>query len=100
MPEGQTQECCDSHSNVPVWDHPLDLHYSTNSLQGAPKILLQIFSRDHYNRILFLAYGLSAIPLQPGSHKIRCHTWKPIGNNNNFLKTDNLQKKLFVNVCF
>lgn len=78
--EGQTQECCDFYTNIPVWDHPVDLHYTTQTLQGSPKLLLQIFCRDEHARVLFIAYGVSSIPLTPGSHTITCHTWKPIGD--------------------
>ncbi|XP_024942931.1 tectonic-3 [Cephus cinctus] len=78
--EGQTQECCDSYTESPVFDHPLDLHYTTQTLQGSPKLLLQIFCRDNHSRILFVAYGVSTIPLTPGFHSIECYTWKPIGD--------------------
>lgn len=78
--EGQTQECCDLYSKEPVWDHPIDLHFSTQTLQGSPKLLLQVFCRDEFNRIVFLSYGTCSVPLKPGVHSIDCHTWKPIGN--------------------
>ncbi|XP_066599531.1 B9 domain-containing protein 2 [Prorops nasuta] len=78
--EGQTQESCDLYKNIPVWDHPIDIHYTTHSLQNSPKLLLQIFSRDNYGRLLFHAYGVCSIPLSPGYHSVKCHTWKPIGN--------------------
>ncbi|XP_008555137.1 tectonic-1 isoform X2 [Microplitis demolitor] len=78
--EGQTQECRDLYRKKLAWDHPIDLHYTTHTIQGSPKLLLQIFSRDNYGRILFTAYGTCSVPLTPGFHQITCHTWKPIGN--------------------
>ncbi|XP_076548891.1 tectonic-3 [Osmia lignaria lignaria] len=84
--EGQTQESCDLYINEPVWDHPIDLHYTTQTLQNSPKLLLQIFFRDEHERILFGAYGSCNIPLSPGLHFIECHTWKPIGNWKDRLK--------------
>ncbi|XP_076235710.1 tectonic-1 [Calliopsis andreniformis] len=78
--EGQTQEGWDIYTKESIWDHPIDLHYTTQTLQNSPKLLLQIFSRDTYDRILFTSYGICNIPLSPGSHSIECHTWKPIGN--------------------
>ncbi|CAD6223104.1 GSCOCG00005396001-RA-CDS [Cotesia congregata] len=78
--EGQTQECRDFYRKKLAWDHPIDLHYTTHTLQGSPKLLLQIFSRDNYGRILFTAYGTCSVPMIPGFHQIKCHTWKPIGN--------------------
>ncbi|XP_020286033.1 B9 domain-containing protein 2-like isoform X2 [Pseudomyrmex gracilis] len=71
--EGQTQESCDLYTNNPVWDHPVDLHYSTQTLQNSPKLLLQVFCRDTYGRILFLSYGVHSIPLSPGNWKDRLH---------------------------
>ncbi|XP_076475237.1 tectonic-3 [Bombus vancouverensis nearcticus] len=78
--EGQTQESCDLYTNKPVWDHPIDVHYTTQTLQNSPKLLLQIFHRDTHGRVLFGSYGVCNIPLSPGLHSIKCHTWKPIGN--------------------
>nr|XP_012135228.1 PREDICTED: tectonic-3-like [Megachile rotundata] len=78
--EGQTQESCDIYINEPIWDHPIDLHYTTQTLQNSPKLLLQIFFRDTHGRVLFGSYGICNIPLSPGLHCIECHTWKPIGN--------------------
>ncbi|XP_015111822.1 B9 domain-containing protein 2 [Diachasma alloeum] len=79
-PEGQTQECQNLYTGKPTWSHPIDLHYSTQSIQGAPKLLIQVFCRDNYGRILFIAYGICPVPLTPGFHEVKCHTWKPIGN--------------------
>ncbi|XP_058799488.1 B9 domain-containing protein 2-like [Phymastichus coffea] len=84
--EGQTQECCDPYSNEPIWDHPVDIHFATQTLQGSPKVLLQVFCRDEFNRILFVSYGTCSIPLKPGFHSVECHTWKPIGNWHDRLK--------------
>ncbi|XP_076295297.1 tectonic-3 [Lasioglossum baleicum] len=78
--EGQTQESCDLYTNEPFWDHPVDIHYTTQSLHNSPKLLLQIFCRDTHERILFTSYGVCNVPLSPGLHSIECHTWKPIGN--------------------
>lgn len=77
--EGQTQECRDLYNNKSAWNHPIDLHYTTQTLQRSPKLLVQIFARDNHGRVLFIAYGTSSVPLIPGSHEIKCHTWKPIG---------------------
>ncbi|KYM79603.1 B9 domain-containing protein 2 [Atta colombica] len=77
--EGQTQESCDFYTNNPVWDHPIDLHYTTQTIQNSPKLLLQVFGRDNYGRIIFLSYGVYNVPVSSGSYVLDCHTWKPIG---------------------
>ncbi|XP_018377352.1 PREDICTED: tectonic-3-like [Trachymyrmex cornetzi] len=76
--EGQTQESCDFYTNNPVWDHPVDLHYTTQTIQNSPKLLLQVFGRDNYGRIIFLSYGVYNVPVSSGSYVLDCHTWKPI----------------------
>ncbi|XP_018315478.1 tectonic-3 [Mycetomoellerius zeteki] len=76
--EGQTQESCDFYTNNPVWDHPVDLHYTTETIQNSPKLLLQVFCRDNYGRIIFLSYGVYNVPVSSGSYVLDCHTWKPI----------------------
>ncbi|XP_044009827.1 B9 domain-containing protein 2-like [Aphidius gifuensis] len=78
--EGQTQESRDTFTEKPYWSHPIDIHYTTQTIQASPKLLLQVFCRDKYSRILFVAYGVCTVPLSPGQHKIKCYTWKPIGN--------------------
>jgi hypothetical protein len=87
--EGQTQESCDLYTNNPIWDHPIDLYYTTQTLQNSPKLLLQVFCRDNYGRVLFLSYGVHNIPLSPGSHILECHTWKPIGTSFQHIKYHN-----------
>ncbi|XP_071647989.1 tectonic-3 isoform X4 [Temnothorax longispinosus] len=75
---GQTQESYDLYTNNSIWDHPIDLHYTTQTLQNSPKLLLQVFCRDNYGRLIFLSYGVYNVPLSPGSYILDCHTWKPI----------------------
>ncbi|XP_032676754.1 B9 domain-containing protein 2-like [Odontomachus brunneus] len=94
LEEGQTQESCDFYVNNPIWDHPIDLHYTTKTLQNSPKLLLQVFCRDNYERILFLSYGIYNVPLSPGSHILECHTWKPVGNWKDKLQNKFLGKSL------
>lgn len=31
-----------------VWNHPIDVHYYTEVLQGWPKILISVFRLDYY----------------------------------------------------
>jgi B9 domain-containing protein 2 len=33
-----------------VWSHPIDLHYTTNSIQGWPKIVIQVFKQDSWGK--------------------------------------------------
>lgn len=94
--EGQTQESCDFYTNNPVWDHPIDLHYTTQTLQNSPKLLLQVFCRDNHGRLIFLSYGVYNVPLSPGSYILDCHTWKPIGTFVIYIKHNFITKFIII----
>lgn len=50
--EGQTQVDRPSLGDTAYWAHPIDAHYSTNGLQGWPKLLLQVFHQDSFGRFV------------------------------------------------
>jgi hypothetical protein len=59
-----------------VWEHPLDLHLTTQSLQGWPSLLLMVYARDEsLNRDTFVSYGLVGLPCTPGLHHVSSRTW-------------------------
>jgi B9 domain-containing protein 2 len=45
--DGQTQI---NYSDEVVWDHPLDVHFSSSSVKGWPKMSIQVFQQDAYGR--------------------------------------------------
>lgn len=62
------------------WSHPIDVHYSTRSLQGWPRFELQVMGVDWLSRCNISAYGFLNIPSRPGTHRLTCSTWRPIGD--------------------
>ncbi|KAG2433305.1 hypothetical protein HXX76_008371 [Chlamydomonas incerta] len=84
LQQGATHACC---SDVPeddmvVWEHPLDVHLRTHSLQGWPALLLMVYSRDESSgRDAFVSYALVNLPTQPGTHHLSCHTWFAVESN-------------------
>lgn len=50
--EGQTQVDIAQEDRV-IWAHPLDIHFSTPTLVGWPKIAFQVFLQDFFGRIDF-----------------------------------------------
>ncbi|XP_065204869.1 B9 domain-containing protein 2 [Planococcus citri] len=77
--EGQTQIDDPAYGNISWWCHPIDVHYATKGPQGWPKIHVQVYYYDKYGRSQIYGYGFCHIPTTPGTHKIECYTWRPIG---------------------
>ncbi|GIL62557.1 hypothetical protein Vafri_16646 [Volvox africanus] len=78
LTKGSTHACCRGweEDELVVWDHPLDIHLQTQSLQGWPSLLLRVHARDESNnRDSFVSYGLVKLPTTPGLHHVSCRTW-------------------------
>ncbi|CAG9313760.1 unnamed protein product [Blepharisma stoltei] len=75
----QTQTSYPSVDELIVWAHPIDLHFSTNSIFGWPKFIIRVWRLDDVGRIDLLSYGVTALPCSPGYFKLECPTWRPIG---------------------
>ncbi|KAI6203390.1 hypothetical protein M3Y94_00550500 [Aphelenchoides besseyi] len=76
--DGQTQV------DLPImqrayFGHPIDVHLSTKTIQGWPKITIEVWHHDEYNRQEIYGYGTAFIPTSPGEHEIECHCWRPKG---------------------
>ncbi|KAJ3222581.1 B9 domain-containing protein 2 [Clydaea vesicula] len=67
-------------SNITLWDHPIDVHYSTNSIEGWPKMQFQVYHQDSFGRNELYGYGVCYVPTIPGTHEIDCVTWRPVGS--------------------
>jgi B9 domain-containing protein 2 len=88
-----------------LWAHPIDVHFKHSSMQGWPRILVQVWSVDSYGRSDLIANGFGHIPaavrdssldpppphfiahciqiyafVQAGSFEIECPTWRPSGS--------------------
>lgn len=80
LSSGETQIDFPSIGERVYWCHPIDVHFACNGIQNWPRIEFQVFKEDSYGRVSFISYGFVHIPSQPGSHRIKCYTWRPIGN--------------------
>lgn len=63
-----------------VWAHPLDVHFASDSIQGWPRLQLQVFQVDAYGRYDMAGYAFINIPCTSGSHTLTIPTWRPLGN--------------------
>ena len=76
---GHTQTAYGSEGLVAVWNHPVDLVYQTTSMQGWPKLLVQIQQLDEFGRVQVIAHGFAHIPSTPGAHEVTVSCWRATG---------------------
>ncbi|XP_046675272.1 B9 domain-containing protein 2 [Homalodisca vitripennis] len=77
--EGQTQIDNPDFENFTYWCHPVDVHYATKGIQGWPKLHFQVYHYDEHGRSELCGYGVCHLPTSPGTHRLECCTWRPIG---------------------
>ncbi|CAM9710175.1 unnamed protein product [Choristocarpus tenellus] len=77
--EGWTQIDETSGAGNAVWNHPLDVHYGTDSFQGWPRLLIEVWCLDGFDRSELVGYGTCFVPPSPGSYQLDCTTWRPQG---------------------
>ncbi|CAN0053287.1 unnamed protein product, partial [Discosporangium mesarthrocarpum] len=63
-----------------IWNHPLDIHYGTDSVEGWPRLLLEVWYLDDFDRNELAGYGMCFVPPSPGSYRLDCATWRPQGS--------------------
>ena len=80
MESGQTQVDHAPAGEMSVWSHPIDVHYKTTSLQGWPKMLLQVWQQDSFGRTELAGYGFCYVPSSPGIFDLDCPCWRPTGD--------------------
>lgn len=76
---GQTHVVyADTSVELASWNHPIDLHFATKSIQGWPRMMLQVWKLDEYGRISLQGYGFCHLPSAPGGAEIiRVPCWRP-----------------------
>lgn len=93
---GQSQISSSGFRNhLAVWAHPIDIHMSTTSVVGWPKLVCQIWHIDAWGRndfgilLIFnfkshcisVGYGMVHLPSTCGSFDLKIQTWKPVGSS-------------------
>jgi len=78
--KGQTQVDYPQEDDMCVWNHPLDLHYYTKTLQGWPKLVMEIWKLDEFGQRQLFGYGFTYFPSKAGSHELEVPVWRPCGN--------------------
>ena len=71
-----TQLC----ANLPaVWNHPIDVHYATTSVETWPFVYLEVWTQDEYGRNDIAGYAQVQLPSSPGEHELDAVVWRPRG---------------------
>ncbi|KAF4529859.1 hypothetical protein B566_EDAN017680 [Ephemera danica] len=86
LQEGQTQVDHPSFEEFAYWCHPIDIHFATKGIQGWPKVHLEVYQEDSYNRSELVGYGCCHIPSSAGTHQVTCATWRPLGSTRDRLR--------------
>jgi B9 domain-containing protein 2 len=71
----------DAGSGMAVWNHPMDVHYFTKTVEGWPRLSLEVWQLDTFGGKQVLGYGFANVPSAPGSHELAVHLWRPCGTH-------------------
>uniref|UniRef100_A0A7S3DEX6 B9 domain-containing protein 2 n=1 Tax=Palpitomonas bilix TaxID=652834 RepID=A0A7S3DEX6_9EUKA len=80
------EESGQSHAVFPDVDdvhaicQPIDVHYAVSSIQGWPKIFVQVWGQSHDGTNDLQGYGFVSVPMASGSYDLSIRTWRPIGS--------------------
>jgi B9 domain-containing protein 2 len=75
--QGSTHIMENSYDGI-SWNLPIDVHYCFQSIQGWPKISLQVWSLDGFGRKDLAGYGTCFVPMPSAEEQeIDIPTWKP-----------------------
>ena len=65
--DGLTQYAMNTDDKKCIWNHPIDVHFTTASMQGWPRIIFQVWNLDTYGRSNLMGYGFAHLPLSAGT---------------------------------
>lgn len=76
--ESQGQSVISRNSIQPSIDLqlPIDVHLSTASIQGWPKLHFEIYAVNFMQNVWPIGYGFVHLPAKPGQHRIEVNTWR------------------------
>ena len=79
---GQTHFDYPQEDDNAVWCHPLDAHFAHRSVQGWPRLLLQVWKLDRFGRMDQVGNGFVHMPTSSGCFELECSCWRPTGTVN------------------
>ena len=63
-----------------VWNAPLDIHLSGRSLEGWPRLVLEVWKVDGCDVGRLVGFGLCQVPCGVGAHSMEVPLWRPAGD--------------------
>lgn len=70
---GQSQFSLRRGDGHAIWNHPIDLHLISASVQGWPRMIVQLWELDEYGRAGLAGYGFCHLPINAGRYNRRVH---------------------------
>lgn len=76
--DAQGQSVISSNCILPSVDFqlPIDVHLGTASVQGWPKLHLEIYAVNCLQNVWPIGYGFVHVPAKPGYHRVEVSTWR------------------------
>jgi B9 domain-containing protein 2 len=78
--ESSQTQYASSDDGIQVWNHPIDIHFASASIQGWPRMVMQVWELDEFGRSILAGYGFVHMPTSPGYHELEVHCWRPCGS--------------------
>lgn len=63
-----------------IWNQPVNISFSSVSVLGWPRIKVEVYEIDDYDRTILGGYGFVYVPVAPGRHKLQCYIARPRGS--------------------
>jgi B9 domain-containing protein 2 len=61
---------------VPI-EQPFEVNYSTASVRGWPRLIVEVWEVDPEGRNHIAGYGISIIPMEAGTYNLDICCWRP-----------------------
>ncbi|XP_030240150.1 B9 domain-containing protein 2 [Drosophila navojoa] len=74
--QGQTHVSSHRLQNSSDFAQPIDIHLSTASLQGWPRLLVEVYAVNVLQQCWPVGYGFAHLPARPGPHRLEINTWR------------------------
>jgi len=76
--DNYTQICAEE---LITWSHPLDLSFSTTSVEAWPLVYLEVWTQNELKRNDIVGYGICPVPSVPGEYEdLDAVIWRPYGS--------------------
>ena len=70
----------DFGEDMTSFNHPVDVHFASSSIQGWPRMKFQVWELDEFGRANLAGYGFCHLPTSIGCHSISVPCWRPTGS--------------------